>query len=72
MGNPAGAVKAVIIIFIIFVFGFFLFPGVHTEILTVDTTGWNKLAAGVVAILPYAFIGGVFIGIIWLWQKRGQ
>ena len=70
MRNPADVIGIVVILFIVGVVGFFLFPGLHTEIKAVDTTGWNVLAAGVVALLPYAFLGGMAVGALWLWHRR--
>ena len=69
MSNPSKGVLVVIGGFIALVLGFVLFPGLHTEILTVDTTDFNKIAAGVVALFPYVFIGGIFLGILWLWRR---
>lgn len=69
MSNPSKGILVVICGFAAIVLGFFLFPELHTEILAVDTTGWNDIVAGIVAIFPYAFICGIFLGILWLWRK---
>ena len=72
MSNPAGIIKAFIVIFIVGVLGFFLFPSVFEQIDLIDTTGWNAIAAGVKAIMPYAFIGGIFIAIIFVWANKDK
>ena len=71
MNNPADFIKVAIIIGIVVVLGFFLFPDMHTQIKALDTSEFNLIAAGVVALLPYAFIAAMFIGFAWLWHGRG-
>jgi hypothetical protein len=70
--NPAGWVLAVIVIFVLFIVGAFLFPGLHTEILGIDTSSWNNIAAVIHAFIPYGFILAVAVGIMWRLSGRGN
>lgn len=77
MGNPTDWIKAFVICFILLVLGFYLFPGVHTEMImtssantTENITGWNKIAIAEHSLYPYAFIGGIFFVIFLVWQSR--
>ena len=70
--NPAEWLLAVIVIFALFIVGSFIFPGLHAEILAVDTSSWNNIAAVMHAFLPYGFILAVVVGIMWRWFGRTQ
>ena len=68
--NPEGLVFAVIMCFVLVILGLYLFPGLHAEILAVDTSEWNNIAAVVHAFIPIGFIAMVVVAVVWKW--RGQ
>ena len=74
MGDIPGGIKAVILIFIVMVVGFFLFPTVNAEIQRVkaEFVGLGDLATGVYTLLPYGFIGGIFVAVIYIWYNKSS
>lgn len=70
-GNPAvWFIMFCIIALVLTMVGFFIFPSLNTVIQGIDTTGWNKITAGIHSLFPFAFIGGIFFTLIWMWAKR--
>lgn len=72
MDNPVGWIEAIIIGFVILILGFYLFPGVNTQIASTNTTGWNAIAAATHSLTPFFWIGGVFLAMMVIWWRKGK
>lgn len=72
MSNPGWHVLAVIIAIVIFAIGLGMTPTIETVVGDIDTTGWNAIVAAITDLMPYIFLGGIVLGIIWLWKGRSS
>ncbi len=70
--SPADIVMLIAAGFTVLVMGFFLFPGINTEVTGVSTTGWLSLVRGIKTLFPYIFLGAVLFGIFWMWKGHGS
>jgi len=63
---------AIVVIGIMAVMGFFLFPGINKYIQGVDTSGFNNIMAAEVSIIPFAIIGAIVLAAVVIFAGKGR
>ena len=68
----SGKFAGILLAFIFLIVGFYIFPGIHTYILSIDSTGFGTIMNTLYVMMPYIIIGVVILGCWYFIKGRSQ
>jgi hypothetical protein len=71
-GTVTGKIFAAVVVLVLVVLGFFLFPGMNNMIQGMNTAGFGYILRGESTLMPYIFIGGILLTAFLLFKHAGS